>query len=49
MIFTILTLVVGLIVLPISIAYIDHKEKQNFEQLYGNLTVEEIIDLFYED
>lgn len=45
--FSILFMITGLIVLPILVVYIDHKEEQRFEQLYGNLTVEEVIDLFY--
>lgn len=49
MIFTILLLIAGLIVLPIFITYIDRKEQQRFEQLYGNLTAKEVIDLFYEE
>lgn len=47
--FSIIFMIAGLIVLPIFITYIDRKEQQRFEQLYGNLTAKEVIDLFYEE
>lgn len=48
MIFLTFITIAELLGLPLIIKYIEYFEKKTFQQLYGNMTVKEVIDFFYD-
>lgn len=47
MIFLTFIAIAELIGPPLIIKYIEYLENKTFQQLYGNMTAKEVIDLFY--